>query len=115
MNLLKPPPELRRGFKDKKHRDRVGSLSCIICNKLPVEVHHKWGQGAGKKESDRLTFALCNRCHTGSYTEKIEGVTLHENLKEFEKNHGTQDQLIKKTYEMLGLEELYESYNIILN
>ena len=34
------------------------------------------------------------------------------NLKEFEDNHGTQKELIKETYQQLGLEELYDSYNI---
>ena len=121
MNLLKPEPCLRRGFKDKKHRDKVGNLACLCCikdnepQKSPVEVHHLWGIGAGQKASDRLCFGICNLHHTGSFTGPIKGITLHENLEAFEESYGTQDQLIKETYQMLGLEELYESYNIILN
>lgn len=119
VNLLKPILELRRGFKDKKHRDKVGALPCIACLKdnknqqSASEIHHEWGQGAGLKASDRLTFALCNFNHTGSFTNGgTKGLTIHTNLEAFEKNYGTQKQLIKETYQQLGLEELYDSYNI---
>jgi hypothetical protein len=107
----KPPMELRRGFKDKSHRDKVGALDCIACKirnerqESPTEVHHKWGTGAGQKESDKLTFGLCNKCHTGSFRGAMKGISLHENLKAFEDRHKTQLELIEMTYLELGLED----------
>lgn len=104
---MKPPPELIRGFKDKKYLDKVSQLPCIAClirkehQTSRTEIHHKWGIGAGKKASDRLTIPLCNLCHTGSFGGAKKGITLHYNLTAFEQRHGTQDQLIHITNEIL--------------
>jgi hypothetical protein len=109
INLMKPDPKFRRGHKDKKHRDKVGKLPCIACKlreerqQSPTEVHHYWGTGAGQKESDLLIFPLCNLCHTGSFGGAENGITIHTNLEAFERNHGTQAELVIETYSILRL------------
>ena len=102
---MKPPPELRRGFKDPKRLDKIRQLPCLICKgdqKSPTEVHHYWGTGAGKKESDRKTMPLCNFHHTGSFGGHVVGETIHAGLREFEAKHGTQEELIERTNELLN-------------
>ena len=111
INLAKPDPKFKRGFKDKKHRDKVRSLCCLPCRirgerqKSPTEVHHYWGTGAGQKESDKLTFPVCNQCHTGSFNGSIKAITIHHNLEAFEKKHATQAELVIRTYNELDLDE----------
>ena len=110
---MKPPLELRRGFKDEKHLKKVRELLCIVCEKdkqiSPTVAHHLWGGGAGMKASDLLSFPLCNFHHTGSFDGHKVGQSIHYGLKEFEKNYGTQKELISLTYEKLGLSEKWES------
>jgi len=51
---------------EKRHLDRVASLSCAMCGARPVEVHHvRTGQGAGQRASHWLAVALCQDCHRG--------------------------------------------------
>ena len=107
INLMKPPIHLRRGFKDKKHLAKVAQLPCLVCKirgdrqLSKTQVHHKWGSGAGLKESDRLTIPLCDRCHNANFIKAEKGITLHCNLEAFEDRHGTQDQLIEITNQLL--------------
>ena len=116
-NLMKPPPELQRGYKDIKHLGKVAELPCVACQKRgeaqtsKTQVHHEWGKGAGKKASDRLTMPLCDKCHNAQFVNSIKGITLHHNLEKFEERHGTQSELIKLTYENLGLFEELEIIN----
>ena len=113
INLMKPPLELQRGFKDEKHLKKVRELPCLVCKKdkqiSPTEAHHFWGCGAGKTSSDLLSFPLCNFHHTGSFDGHVVGQSIHYGLKEFEKNYGTQKELIALTYEKLGLSEKWVS------
>lgn len=74
MNYLKPPKELRRGFKDPKHLERVAGLCCSLCFFLgekqtaKTEVHHFHGGGMGKKASDKMVMSLCQSHHrTGEF------------------------------------------------
>lgn len=90
INLLKPPKELQRGYKDKKRLEMVGSYSCLSCEKANRAqttrtcVHHFWGTGAGMKESDLKTMPLCERCHD----------ELHRGLDIFEEKYYTQKEMI---------------------
>ena len=110
-SFLKPPAELRRGHKDKKHLGKVAEFPCFACriekaprNKRP-EIHHLWGGGAGKKESDLLTFLICNFHHqTGG-----AGHAIHSGLKEWEEKFGTQESLILEIHEELGI-TIYKEY-----
>ena len=54
--------------------------------------------------SDILSIPLCNACHTGSYTKKTMGFTIHHGLFQFVKNHGTQGQLLRIVDRKLGVE-----------
>lgn len=97
INLLKPPPEMRRGFKDKKRLEMVASYPCLACQKKNKTqttrtcVHHFWGTGAGMKESDLKTMPLCESCHN----------ELHRGLDKFEEKYYTQKEMINKVNEMI--------------
>lgn len=93
INLLKPPPEMRRGFKDKRRLEMVASYPCLVCGS-PANVHHLAGIGNGKKASDLLTMPLCHFHHQGE-----EGI--HQDIAGFEEKHGTQKEMINKVNEMI--------------
>lgn len=89
-NLLKPEPELRRGYKDPKRLGYVAQYKCVCCEmlnamqKTRLNVHHFWGTGAGKKQSDLLTFPLCEIHHN----------LLHSALSKFEEDFKPQSEFI---------------------
>ena len=104
-SFVKPPIELRRGYKSPKHLGRVAEIPCMACRiemapkARRLNIHHLWGGGAGKKHSDLLTIPLCEFHHT------LGGVghALHAGLEEFEKKFGTQEALILEIHEKLGI------------
>lgn len=108
INLLKPDPIYRNGYKDKRRLVKVRALPCIICSnkgrkqESKTEVHHFIGKGLGLKASDLLTIPLCNFHHTGSYTSPIKGQAIHSGLKAFEDKFGTQEELLEKVNKMLN-------------
>lgn len=69
VNLLKPPPELRNGYKDKERMVKIHDLPCSLCLHLGIKqktrttAHHKHGEGMGKKVSDLLSMSLCDEHH----------------------------------------------------
>lgn len=93
INLLKPPVELRRGFKDKKRLEMAGSYSCMICGK-ESNVHHLAGIGAGLKASDLLVFPICHYHHQGK-----DGI--HNGIEEWEKKYKPQLQFIYEINERI--------------
>ena len=100
--LLKPDPQFRNGYKDKKRLADIHQLPCARCYTKGYKqisrtiAHHKIGMGLGRKASDLLTMALCNYCHTG--LNGIHAVPLHK----WEEYEGlTQDDLILVTNKML--------------
>ena len=105
INLLKPEPELRNGFKDKKRLAAIHKLPCVNCvakgrkQKTRTIAHHKIGMGLGKKASDLLTAAICEDCHTGQ--SGIHSIPLHR----WEDLNFTQDELIKMTNKLLKTNE----------
>ena len=88
--MLKPMPELRRGFKSPKRLGFVAQYGCVCCEMLNVKqktrlnVHHLAGIGAGLKTSDLLTFSLCETHHN----------LLHAGIEQFEKDFRTQKEFI---------------------
>ena len=90
MNLLKPAPELRRGFKNPKRLGYVAQYPCVSCEmlnqrqKTRLNVHHLAGIGAGLKASDLLTFPLCETHHS----------LLHSGIAEFERQFKPQFEFI---------------------
>ncbi len=120
MKLIKAPPELRNGYKDRLHLGRVAALGCWVCakqkpherpkNKGRLEVHHKTGCGMGKKASDLLTIGLCRAHHQIGG----RGVALHAGIPLFEEQFGTQEVLILEIHEKLGL-TIYKNYLLQIN
>lgn len=113
MNLLKPAPELRNGFKDPKRMAAIHEIECSACRrkgitqKYPTEAHHKIGMGMGKKASDLFTASLCDLHHNANFirdedAKKINGWAIHKTpLKKWEAQWGTQDDLIELTNKLL--------------
>lgn len=96
-SYLKPPFELRNGYKDKKRLANLHNLPCANCylkNRkqiTPTIAHYKIGLGLGLKASDNLTMSLCTDCHTGN------GGIHNVPLKKWEADNNTQDYLIEIT------------------
>jgi len=103
VNLLKPDPSLRRGFKDPKRMAAIQNIPCSLCyhkgwqQKTRTMAHHRHGYGAGKKESDLLALSLCEFHHqTGPDAfHKLNRVAWEE------KFGVTQDFLIELTNKIL--------------
>lgn len=113
--MLKPPPELRNGYKDRKHLGLVATLPCVACEQLKpherpknrgrLEIHHKTGCGLGKKASDLLTMPLCRAHHQSGG----RGVAIHAGIQLFEEKFGTQQDLILQVHEKFGI-TIYKNY-----
>lgn len=105
MNLLKPPKELRNGYKDPKRMADIHNLPCVVCFAKGIPqttktiAHHKIGMGLGKKASDLLTAALCENHHTG--VDGVHTLPLHR----WEDIYYTQDECIELTNRMLKYEK----------
>jgi hypothetical protein len=103
MNLLKPDPKYRRGFKDPERMAAIHNIPCSLCytkgwtQATRTTAHHRHGYGAGKKESDLLTMSLCETHHQSG-----RGAFHNLNREDFEELYNvTQDELIEITDELL--------------
>jgi hypothetical protein len=103
INLLKPDPEYRNGYKDPQRMQDIHDLPCSLClylkepQKSPTQAHHRIGLGLGKKASDRFSMALCSDHHQhGPYAIHHIGTKAFE-----EKFNISQDDLILLTDRML--------------
>lgn len=103
VNLLKPPKELRNGYKDPKRMATIQNIRCSLCVFLNerqttrTEAHHLHGKGLGKKVSDLLSMGFCSTHHrTGEFAfHKIGRIA-------FEEKFGIdQEGLIEITNKML--------------
>ena len=121
INLIKPEPKFRNGYKDKKHRDKVRALTCIACKmtqKTPTEAHHLIGYGIGRKPTDLFMIPLCNFHHTGSFYPHYlkAGNAIHETpLDSWERVFGIQEVLLEKTYEQLKMYKEWEEVKLYIN
>lgn len=86
---------------EKAHMARVAQLPCIVCGRQPVELHHpRKGAGLGRRASHFDVIPLCPENHRlGGY-----GTAIHAGQRAFEKKFGTEEQLLAKTREALGME-----------
>ena len=86
-----------RRVEDPEHLARVRALPCLVCGRMPVEAHHiRQGCGMGQKASDREAIPLCSFCHrTGPWA-------FHASPSSFQRDHGTERELLARTLEMLG-------------
>jgi hypothetical protein len=115
-NFLKPPLELRRGYKNLKHLGKVAEFPCRACRieKAPfatrLNVHHKCGIGDGKKASDYLTFTICDFHHQKGGV----GEAIHKGVEVWEKKFGKQDDLILEIHAELGI-TIFKDYLLTTN
>ncbi len=94
----------RMTAEDKRHVDRVVSMHCIVCRneglgESEAEYHHVRFLGSmGKRAPHRAGIGLCPAHHrTGG-----KGVAYHAAPWTFEAAYGTEDMLLRQTYEELG-------------
>lgn len=99
-----PRPRITTTAQEKAHMGRVAALGCIVCINMgypgsPAEVHHvRCFAGAGQRANDFQTIPLCvqHHRHGGS------GVAIHAGTLSFERNHGTERELLAQALHMLG-------------
>ena len=107
VNLLKPDPEFRNGYKDKKRLETIANLPCCVCKegqqRFRTEVHHlkikgKNSKGIGRRASDLFTIPLCELHHrTGNI-----GIGFHNGIESWESNFGSQEELLERVNEQLN-------------
>lgn len=78
---------------EKRHLDRVSSLGCIICG-APASLHHpRFSCGMSQRASNWLAIPLCPWHHQ----QGPHGIAIHNGQQEFEKNFGTEAELLAQT------------------
>jgi hypothetical protein len=75
------------------HMGRVKMLPCLVCGSQPVEVHH-----LPDPRSDFRVVALCPFHHRREYGPQA----YHYSRRNFNAIHGSDEQLLARTIEMLG-------------
>ncbi|MCF8585042.1 Ref family protein [Enterobacter asburiae] len=90
---------------DSLHLSRVAALGCIVCRnhnlgETPAEIHHiRTGQGTSQRADHRKSIPLCHMHHrSGGY-----GVAIHAGRKQWERNFGTELQLLEQVQLELGV------------
>ena len=83
----------------KQYKSKVAELGCLICRK-PAELHHpRFASGASQRASDWLVIPLCPGHHrTGGH-----GVAIHAGQQTFEKNYGTEADLLAQVIREVNL------------
>lgn len=81
----------------KQYMDRIASLGCIVCGR-PATLHHpRFAVGMAQRNSDWLVIPLCKTHHQdGGW-----GQAIHAGQTVFERNHGTEPELLAKTIQKL--------------
>ena len=96
--LLEHKTYFKQGVKAKKHRknaskhyEKIARMPCMVCGARPIQIHHITGAGMGLKANDNETIPLCELHHlSGGY-----GVAVHSGVKAWEKNFGTQKDMLE--------------------
>lgn len=97
-------PRITTTAQEKAHMGRVAELGCLACLNMGhpgtwAEVHHARAfAGLGQRSTAFHTMPLCpnHHRHGGS------GVAVHAGIQSFERNHGTERDLLAQTLRMLG-------------
>lgn len=91
---------------ERRHMTRVADLGCMACKLdgyegTPAELHHpRFLAGAGQRSPHTACIPLCPIHHrTGG-----KGVAYHAAPWTFEAVYGTEESLLRQTYEELGEE-----------
>jgi hypothetical protein len=91
---------------EKLHMDKITRCGCVVClnegygqtRKEDTGVHHKKGGNGSKRAGHKETLPLCGPHHqTGGY-----GVAFHAGQEEWERRHGTEDELLAQLSQMIG-------------
>jgi hypothetical protein len=88
---------------EREHLNKVAELGCIVCynNGYPdseAEIHHINARGMGMRSDNYSVIPLCPYHHrNGGYGEAV-----HAGLVAFEKNYGTEAELLKQVRERVG-------------
>jgi len=89
---------------EREHMGRVAALGCIVCEDLgypgsPACVHHIHKQGLSIRANHFDTIPLCPTHHqNGGF-----GVAIHAGRKTWESIYGTEEELLARVKERLGL------------
>jgi len=75
------------------HMGRVKALPCLVCGSQPVEAHH-----LPDPRSDFRVVPLCPFHHREEYGPQA----YHYSRPNFNAEHGSDEQLLARTLEMLG-------------
>jgi hypothetical protein len=89
---------------ERKHLQRVAELGCIVCRntglgETPAHAHHINSKTMGRKSNDYETIPLCPAHHNGG----AHGIAVHSGLETWERNFGTERQLLQQVREELGI------------
>lgn len=81
-------PDAERGVvkaddKDPAYLEWLHGLTCMVCNRRPVEAHHYGPRGYGTKAPDRRAIPLCVEHHQWPHKEAA-----HTLGKQWAEHHG---------------------------
>ena len=80
---------------ERAYFNKVVELGCIVC-RMPAEIHHlRTGAGMGMKSKD--VIPLCPNHHRNGG----HGVAIHAGRLQFEKNFGTELELLERVHKLL--------------
>lgn len=87
---------------EKEHLGKVASLGCIVCHNngfydSPAEIHHIGNGTMSKRASNYEVIPLCFEHHRGGNN----GVAVHSGRKTFERNFGTEQELLEQVKGLL--------------
>ena len=88
---------------DKKWFADIRALGCIVCGThQDLQIHHITGAGMGLRSNHQDSICLCMKHHlTGG-----PGVAVHAGVKTWEKNYGTQRELLEQTLAALAASDI---------
>jgi len=82
---------------EKRHLDRVSALGCIVCG-APASIHHpRFVCGMSQRSKHWLAIPLCPWHHQHG----PHGVAIHNGQADFEKNFGSEQDLLAETIRRL--------------
>lgn len=104
--LKKPTKKKKPVYKtasEKRHSAAVHKMECIVLEAPVIVIEHHCFTGGGGRKNHFKTIPLAPWLHTEPDRRKWHGLypALHENRKLFAEKHGTEKELLLKTYEKL--------------
>lgn len=90
---------------EQEHLARVAALGCIVCKNFgyedtPAEIHHcSKGTGLAVRADNFHVIPLCRLHHR----DGGHGVAVHAGRRTWEKNYGTEEELLAQVNAELGI------------